>query len=257
MPIPAASVAGMIFSLILSFALPIGLLVFLRRRTGVKVTVFLIGGATFFLFAMVLEQLLHTVVLSAAGEALTANIWLYALYGGLAAGLFEETGRYVAMKFFLKKQLSRQSALMYGAGHGGIEAILVLGVTSINNLSLVALVSSSGFDSFLSMLSLEESKTLIQGLSVLWTTPSWQFYLGGIERILPVALHIALSVIVWRAVTDRRISFFLLAIGLHFLVDSVSLVAAQFLPLVLVEGLILVLTALTGAIAVRLYREAE
>ena len=29
MPIPAASVAGMIFSLILSFALPIGLLVFL------------------------------------------------------------------------------------------------------------------------------------------------------------------------------------------------------------------------------------
>ena len=111
--------------------------------------------------------------------------------------------------------------------------------------------------SFLSMLSLEESKTLIQGLSVLWTTPSWQFYLGGIERILAVALHIALSVIVWRAVTDRRISFFLLAIGLHFLVDSVSLAAAQFLPLVLVEGLILVLTALTGAIAVRLYREAE
>ena len=121
MPIPAASVAGMIFSLILSFALPIGLLVFLRRRTGVKVTVFLIGGATFFLFAMVLEQLLHTVVLSAAGEALTANIWLYALYGGLAAGLFEETGRYVAMKFFLKNSYPASRPSCTGPDTAGLK----------------------------------------------------------------------------------------------------------------------------------------
>ncbi len=33
-PVPVASVAGMIFSLILSIGLPIALLVFLRNRTG-------------------------------------------------------------------------------------------------------------------------------------------------------------------------------------------------------------------------------
>lgn len=165
--VPAASVAGMIFSLILSIGLPIGLLIYLRNRTGARISAFLIGGATFFLSAMVLEQLLHAAVLAAAGNALTGNIWLYALYGGLAAGLFEETGRYVAMKFCMKKQLTRQSALMYGAGHGGIEAVLILGLASINNLSAVALVNSGGFESFLSSLSAEESDALIQAFSAL------------------------------------------------------------------------------------------
>lgn len=255
-PVPVASVAGMIFSLILSIGLPIALLVFLRNRTGARVSAFLIGGATFFVSAMVLEQLLHSAVLAAAGDALTSNIWLYALYGGLAAGLFEETGRYVAMKYCMKKQLSRQSALMYGAGHGGIEAVLILGLTSINNLSAVALANSDGFAPFLSTLSQEESTTLIQALSVLWTTPSYQFFLGGIERILAIALHISLSVIVYRAVRDRRLSFYLLAVGLHFLADSAAMVAAQFIPLVLVEAVVFLLTALTAVIAVRFYREA-
>ena len=254
--VPAASVAGMIFSLILSIGLPIGLLIYLRNRTGARISAFLIGGATFFLSAMVLEQLLHAAVLAAAGNALTGNIWLYALYGGLAAGLFEETGRYVAMKFCMKKQLTRQSALMYGAGHGGIEAVLILGLASINNLSAVALVNSGGFESFLSSLSAEESDALIQAFSALWSTPSWQFFLGGIERILAVALHISLSVLVYRAVRDRRISFYLLAVGLHVLVDSAALAASRFLSPILVEALVLLLTGLTGALAVRLYREA-
>ena len=41
-PVPVASVAGMIFSLILSIGLPIALLVFLRNRTGARVSAFLI-----------------------------------------------------------------------------------------------------------------------------------------------------------------------------------------------------------------------
>ncbi len=64
-PVPVASVAGMIFSLILSIGLPIALLVFLRNRTGARVSAFLIGGATFFVSAMVLEQLLHSAVVAA------------------------------------------------------------------------------------------------------------------------------------------------------------------------------------------------
>ena len=53
-------------------------------------------------------------------EALTGNIWFYALYGGIAAGVFEETGRFTAMKFWMKKSLSKESSFMYGVGHGGI-----------------------------------------------------------------------------------------------------------------------------------------
>ena len=63
------------------------------------------------------------------------NIWLYALYGGLMAGLFEETGRYLAFSFALKKYRAKNvNALMYGAGHGGFEAIVIVGLTMINNI---------------------------------------------------------------------------------------------------------------------------
>ena len=46
---------------------------------------------------------------------------LYAVYGGLMAALFEETGRYSAMRF-LVKPMDFPNAFMYGAGHGGVEA---------------------------------------------------------------------------------------------------------------------------------------
>ena len=49
------------------------------------------------------------------------------LYGGLMAGVFEETGRYVSFKWFLKKETRIQDGLSYGIGHGGIEAMLIVG----------------------------------------------------------------------------------------------------------------------------------
>lgn len=53
-----------------------------------RISSFFIGAATFIVFALILEQILHIVVIKATGTALTGNIWLYALYGGLAAGIF-------------------------------------------------------------------------------------------------------------------------------------------------------------------------
>ena len=34
--------------------------------------------------------------------------------------VFEETGRLIAMKFWMKKWLDFPNALMYGIGHGGV-----------------------------------------------------------------------------------------------------------------------------------------
>ena len=88
------------------------------------------------LFAMVLEQFVHSVVLgSPAGIVIQENIWMYALYGSVMAGLFEETGRLLAMRYVLKKEhRNAHNALMYGAGHGGFEMFVILSIGMINNL---------------------------------------------------------------------------------------------------------------------------
>ena len=43
MTIPAASIAGMVFSLVVSFALPIGLFVYAKKKLGAKTAPFFIG----------------------------------------------------------------------------------------------------------------------------------------------------------------------------------------------------------------------
>ena len=139
--VPAASIAGMVFSLVVSFALPIGLFVYAKKKLGAKAAPFFIGCGVFFVMVLMLEAAIHRIVFQLAGEALTGSVILYAVYGGLMAALFEETGRYIAMRF-LVKPMDFPNAFMYGAGHGGVEAMLLCGVASINNIASAVMINS-------------------------------------------------------------------------------------------------------------------
>ena len=123
--VSSASITGMVVSLILCVAAPVALCILLKRKTGAKLSDMLLGAVTFVIFAMFLEQMLHLAMSAVFGEKLTGNLWLSALYGGAAAAVFEEFGRLVAMKYFLGSQLEKKNALMYGVGHGGVEALFV------------------------------------------------------------------------------------------------------------------------------------
>ena len=69
-----ASIIGMCFTLLISFGLPIGLLLYAMNKLKAKMISFWIGAATFVVFALVLEQLLHIGMINQFGEALTGNI---------------------------------------------------------------------------------------------------------------------------------------------------------------------------------------
>lgn len=245
--VPWSNIAGMIFSLIVAWGMPTALFILIRRRWRADILPFFLGCGGFFLFAMLLEQLLHMVVLFRArtfSQAIRDNLWLYAIYGGLAAGVFEESGRYLIMRFLMKKNLTRENAMMYGAGHGGLEAVLILGMTSINNLVSSMLLN---FGSLTEVLSEDmNTQAVLDSLAPLTTLPAWQFFLGGAERIIAMGLQIALSLLVYRAVKEKKSwYFFPLAILLHMLVDTVVLLISNQGSLVLTE-----LVALFGAVAI-------
>ena len=135
---PGAAMACMTASLLIAFGLPLGLGLFFRRRGG-RWRAFLLGAAVFLVFALVLEQRAHQLILGGpAGGVITGDLGLYALYGGLMAGLFEETGRFAAFQLLRRsgKGGTPQDALIYGAGHGGMEAVLLVGLTNVSNLLL-------------------------------------------------------------------------------------------------------------------------
>ncbi len=238
-----ASMAGMVFSLIVSMGLPVVLAVlFSRKFKGQLITIF-VGAGTFIFFAMILEQLLHAVVLSAAGTALTSNIFLYALYGGLAAALFEETGRYIAMRFFMKNNLNRANALMYGVGHGGVEAIMLMGMVSVNNLVTSTMINSGSINAAMAQLDAATAQLTYEQLTALWQTPAFMFYMGGVERVSALVLQIGLSLFMFRAVRNGRRNCLLLAFGVHFLVDFLTVIASDFLPTLAVEMALVVISA--------------
>ena len=71
--VPGASIAGMVFSLIVSFALPIGLFVYAKKKLGAKTAPFFIGCGVFFVMVLMLEAAIHRIVFQLAGEALTGR----------------------------------------------------------------------------------------------------------------------------------------------------------------------------------------
>jgi len=252
--VPAGNIAAMVLTLCMSVLVPIvvGIVIFVKYKA--KISSFFIGCASFIVFAMILEALLHAVVLQGLGsvsEMIKGNIYLYGLYGGLAAGIFEETGRYLSMRFLMKKNLNKENALMYGAGHGGIEAILIVGVIYINNIIYSIMINTGAIEGIL-------DANMISTLSPLMTAPAWQFLIAGVERLLTITMQITWSVLVYLAISRKNgRGYFFLAVALHALSDFIVVVTASLFSTLAAEVVCLVIAAGTIVIVKRLYKRED
>lgn len=255
MEISNLTIGVLALNALLGLALPLGLLFYLRKKLPSPVMPFFAGCLTFFLAVMVVESMFHSLVLTGPfGQKIWETPWLYALYGGLAAGIFEETGRLLAMKLLKKKYPQPQTALMYGAGHGGIEVLLVMGVTMAQNLVYALMVNAGQTQAILAPLPQAQAEVLAQGLESLATTPAAMFLLSPVERLIALVLHMSLSVLVWRAVTGKFYLYFA-AIGVHALVDAAAVLLQQYgINVLLIELCLVVIDAAVVLLARRVYR---
>lgn len=240
-----ASIAAIFFVMVLSAALPLGIMLFLRRRGG-RWFPFLVGAVTFPLFALGLEQSVHALLLhSPLGEVITGNLWLYALYGGLAAGIFEELGRFAAFKLVLREPAGRLTALCYGAGHGGIEALLLVGVTMANNLMLALTANRGG----------AVPPEMEAAAAQLAAVPAGMFLWSGFERAVAVGLHLSNSVLVFAAATRPKKQWLLpAAIGTHALANFLAVALNAKVGVLAAELAALAVTGLTALLAARIYK---
>lgn len=257
--VSGAAIMGMVCTLIISVGLPIGLLIFAKIKYKASIATFFIGAGTFILFAMLLEQCLHTGVIALLGGAdkLTANIWLYALYGGTAAAVFEETGRWIAIKFFLKNKQDRANAFMYGIGHGGIEAIIIVGLTSISNIASAFAINSGIIQTSLGLLDDATKATVYAQLSQLWTLPALQFYLGGIERVSAIISHIVMTFFIYKGVKSGKKKYIALAYVYHFVLDCGTVLLANVAGVVVVEVILLAFSALGAFYAYNINKDEQ
>lgn len=251
-----SAIAVMILVALFTVVLPLGLGLWFRRRTGGRWRFFLLGAVIFPLFALVLEGSVNRAVLlgSSLGGVLTGNIWLYALYGGLMAGIFEECGRYAAFRLGRRWSRGPGDALMYGAGHGGIEAVLLVGMTMVNNILLSLAMNRGGLEA-VEQLTGPIPESGQAALAALTVTPAGTYLWSGFERVTAVALHIALSVLVYIAVTRRgKWYWFPAAIGIHALVDMAAVVTGASCPIAVTELVAALAAGAAALLAWRVYR---
>lgn len=207
-------------SIFIAVVIPIVIIIVLKVRYGAYLRSAFVGSASFMLFALLLEQLLHQVLMPYVRD----TAWLYVVYGCLTAGIFEECGRYLTMRYIISgnNRQGLSTALMYGAGHGGME-VLILGISMLSSLLVMISIASSGAEEAVRLLTqglegetLESAKKSILDLAVqMDNSPASLFLAGGVERIAALLAHISLSVIVYPAATEGKTWMLFAAVGLH------------------------------------------
>ena len=173
------------------------------------------------------------------------------------AGLFEETGRFVTMKFLLKKEQGNDhNAIMYGIGHGGIEMAFILVIGMVNQLLYAVMINTGQTEALLAPLDASSREVLQQAFESLVNTPPYMLLLSPVERLAAITAQIAFSVLVWIAVTRAgKKLLYVLAVLLHFLLDAVAVILSGLgISTWLIEGIIWIMALAFAFLAVKVWR---
>ena len=256
-----SSIPSLIITVILMIAIPVAFFLYWRRRHKERTNLrWLIAGALgFIVSARMLELGVHYVCILAdnpVSRFLNGNTAAYVLYGTVMAGVFEECGRHIVMKTILKKDRTRENAVLYGIGHGGIEILAVLLPSMITYLVIAVLFSSGNTEEAMSALKITED-TAAAALPSVQAAASFDYALAAmnvLERLLAMLLHIGLTVIVFYGVVRASKGFLPLAILLHMLADTFpALYQRGVVPLWSIEVWAAFWTAAIVFLAVKLY----
>lgn len=261
--VSSASLASMVFEIAISIIVPLLLLLILKLKTGCPIAPLIAGSVVFILFALVFERACNALVLgtdTALAKTINNSNFLYVFYAVLAAGVFEEMGRYVAFKLPLKKYTDKENAIMYGIGHGGTESIILVGITAFINLVLSATLNSVGMDAFLNNYASDNMEAMRGVMTALATADPSEFIFGGIERLAAIAIQISLSVFVFMSVRDVKKRFLLPVAILVHMAANVAPVLYQrgvLTSLPTTEAIVISVAAIISAFAYRAYTKFD
>ena len=234
----------------LMFLLPILLGFFLARKFGLSWRLFLFGGLAF-----ILAQLIHlplNALLSRAmsGLGVEANIWVQALALGFTAAITEEFARYAILRNNLKNARSWKKALMFGAGHGGFEAMILAILLAFTLANMIAIKNNPAA---LDALPADKIAAVQQQAAEFWSV-SWSVaLLGVVERASALAIQVALAVMVMQVFLRKSVNWLWLAVAWHWLVDAISVLSAKTFSIPITELVVGVL-AITSLMIILLLR---
>jgi uncharacterized membrane protein YhfC len=233
-------------SALLTLLLPFALGAAIQRRLGAPWGLFGAGTLTF-----VASQVVH-IPLNVAVAAAFASGWvplpsakvaavLVPLGLGLSAGLCEEVTRWVAVRRWVDAR-TWSRGLMFGAGHGGIEALLVGFIALAAWFQLVAIHDN------VARLSPETATLAKAQADAYFGVPLAMTLLVLFERAGALCVHLGCTSLVVRAASGRP-ALLVAAIALHAAVDAGAVWLVQYGVLVAEAWVGVIAIASLGVVA--------
>ncbi len=250
--VSAGAIIGIVITLFISLILPILILIIFgvkNKQQGIW-SAWGLGALGFFVPQIIIRlPILNSIASSEGYKSFAKNHYVvYCFVLAFTAGLFELVGRYVVAKVIAKK-FTFKRGIAAGLGHGGIEAMILIGMTYINNLIYAVMINTGGLDATIESLSGTgiDTNQLVNVKEAMLSTNASLFYFAGYERILTMIGHVALSLIVCYFVVKKKDAIgLLICLGLHFILDFVSVIisgmSTQYLGNVLSDNMALIIT---------------
>ena len=262
--IPVSTILACIFTLMASLVLPVVILIVLaakNKKQGI-VSAWLLGATGFFVTQILIRMPVLTALQNQSWFITFSqnHLFLYAFSLAFTAGLFELAGRYGVAKI-LQKKLTHKRALAAGLGHGGIEAMILVGMTYVNNLIYIFMINSGSFDALIAQtaaMGVDASQLELIRTQFLSASPAL-FLLGGFERLLAMIAHTAMSMLVCYGVAHKKMPpCMVLCLGIHTFIDltaGISLLAGNVLSQTAVYIIIYLILFAVAVFSVLVIRE--
>lgn len=199
------------FSLLISFLFPLSVFAYVLFVGKEYRRAFVWGVLSFTLSQLLLRMPLLQLYLGNQPWFILFSMkfsWAYVLFLSLSAALFEETARLIIFKMRLNT-LSKKEVLLFGLGHGGIEAFVLVGLATL----AVDMNAAS----------------------------SLNFFYSGLERVSAMILHVALSYFVYKTISKENKWGYIAALIIHTLFNMIAVILMMMgTPIYLLEGILFI-----------------
>lgn len=224
--IPQSNIIWMVVTAVILFFIPIVFILGWKMAKKGKVSMMplLIGAVGFIVSARILEMIPHMfciVLDNPVSRFITGNTVAYVLYGIAMAGIFEECGRYILMKGFMKKHMTRENSVMYGIGHGGAEVLAISLLATVNYLIIAIMANTQGTEQMMQTLNMagDTSGQVQMLIGVLQNYGVSASFWTVFERLVCMGVHICLTIIVFYSVKKNQKRYLLRAVLVHAVFD--------------------------------------
>ena len=211
---------GLSLTVLFWLALPVTVFFLLRSRGRAQIFPVIAGAVTYFLAVRFNDLTAHLLLFrQPVGVQAAAALELVAI--------FEETGRYLAMRFPLSDVRRSSAAVCYAVGHAGLEcwsrAVQMIGI-----IGKGIDINRYGIAHFTAALSDEAAKNVTEQLQYYADTGLFVSLLDCVHIITNFGVHTALSLLIFKKLIGEgfRLRVLAGAILLHYALNCVSWLAS-------------------------------